>query len=175
MAPMGRESPLSLVTAIVTHNYIVEHNIAKKEIDPRTMMRFMTKHVGPYDFCGGPVANPVIGWLSRSDYLANKFDRATFYMSRKCSIYADFAFNSRQSREVLAIKVTDINQETLKDARIPYKAIVEKLTNSYPKKGHTKIESTSDAIILDSDVSFGGKRRHMVCLFPLSPLIEIPT
>ena len=153
---------LSLVTTTVTHNYIVKRNIAKKEIDPFQIFVHINKHVGLDDICGGPVASPIIGWLSRSDYLAKRFNRATFYMNRKCSIYADFAFDSsRQSREVLAIKVTDIKKEAYEDTVNPYQFIMDKL-KTYPKKGHTKIESTPDAILITSDVLFEGERHHIL-------------
>lgn len=164
--PSFFNNPLSLVTATATHNYIVEYNIAKKEIDPTKILQFMKKHVSPYDFCGGPMRSPffmVIGMLSRSDYLANRFDRAKFYMNSGCSVYGDFAIYQPNIGGLMTL-FGDIKQEAYDDAKKPYKLIMDKLKMSYPKKAHTMldVDPETDAIIIKSDVKFEGKRHYIV-------------
>jgi hypothetical protein len=153
---------LSLLKATVVHRYITETNIAKKEVSPTRLFKYINTHVGFDDFCGGPVRQPMLGMISRQDYIQGKFNRAAFFTYNNCPIYGDFEYFGLSRRGVLKIKATDIKQEAL--LTTPYKIIMDKLKKSYPKKGHTMldVDPETDGIMIKSDVLFEGKRHHIV-------------
>jgi hypothetical protein len=166
-------TPLSLLTATATHNYIVEHNIAKKEIDPIKILQFMKKHVSPYDFCGGPMRSSpfmILGMLSRSDYLANRFDNATIYFNGICADvdFIDPAFYSKKKASnkgnFMVAQFSQLTRAALDDVEKPYKGIMDKFKTSYPNKAHTMVEVDPeiDRIIIQSDVKFEEKRHHIL-------------
>lgn len=161
--------PLSLLTATTAHNYIIQRNIAKKEIDPANLFQFMQTHVDPDAFCGGPMRPRMfIGMLSRSDYRSNRFDRAMIYYNGICADvdFVDPVLYSKKKEsnqgKIMVVYRSQIRPEAFNNTEKPYKVIMDKLKESYPKKAHTKIESTPDAITIDSDIMFEGKRHHII-------------
>lgn len=163
--------PLSLLTATTAHNYIIQRNIAKKEIDPANLFQFMQTHVDPDAFCGGPMRPRMfIGMLSRSDYRSNRVDRAMIYYNEACAD-VDFALDpavlyskkkASNKGNVMVAYFSQIRPEAFNNTKNPYRSIMDKLKESYPKKGHTKFDFTPDAITIDSDIMFNGKRHHVI-------------